>query len=138
MILGFGQPDIDAKNQFKINLGGYLKEELGAADFNSLDCFVVRKILDEFSKSLSRHEFNGKSWGYADNIFFEFTKEYNKVLIICHGNYWRYDNNHPFSPDGFASLGIPYVLSLLVRENPEQDYPKDSCLYEERVEIFSE
>lgn len=138
MILGFGQPDIEAKNQFKIQLSNYLKEELGAIDFDSIDYISVRKVLDNFSKSLSRHEFNNKQWGYADNIFFEIAKDFNIIVIICHGKYSRYNNNHPFSPDGFVSLEIPYVLSLIVRKEPEQSYPKDSCLYQEKVEVFEE
>jgi hypothetical protein len=77
-------------------------------------------------------------WGHADNIFFEFAKDFDTILIICHGRYSRYNNHHPFSPDGFASLEIPYVLSLMVRKNPNQDYPPDSCLYEQKVEIFEE
>lgn len=138
MILGFGQLDIEAKNKFKQNLSAYLKEKLSAADFDKLDYSFLRKILDEFSKSLPRHEFNGKMWGYGDNIFFEIAKDYETILIICHGDYCRYNNNHPFSPDGFACLNVPYVVSLMVRENPEQEHDKDSCLYQEKVQIFEE
>ena len=138
ILLGFGQPDIDAKNQFKINLGAFLQEKLAEIDFEKLDYFLVRKLLDKFSASLPRHEFNNKMWGHADNIFFEFAKEFNSILIICHGSYSRYNNSHPFSPDGFASLEIPFVVSILVRKDPEQNHEKDSCLYQERVQVFEE
>jgi hypothetical protein len=138
MILGFGNPDTEAKNQFKIQLGNYLKEKLGAEDFDLLDYFKVRDLLDDFSKTLPRHEFNGTKYGHGDNIFLEFSEQFGTILIICHGHYNRYNNNHPFSPDGFACLSIPYVLSVMVRKNPEQHHPKDSCLYQEKVQIFEE
>lgn len=138
MILGFGQPDIDAKNKFKEDLSLYLEKELEVIDFDSLGYSIIRELLDRFSKNLPRHEFNGKMWGHADNIFFVCAQEYGNFILICHGNYSRYNNSHPFSPDGFASVGIPFMVSVLVRKNPEQDYPKDSCLYQKKVEVFRE
>jgi hypothetical protein len=133
IIFGFGQQDTDAANKMRVDLVEFLIEELEATDFNKINHDLVNYLNKEFIKNQPTHEFNGKQW---DRVFIDYpilTKDYKQIIVIIRGEYKAYNNNHPFSPDGFACLSIPFNFSLWILE-------ESSCYLEnsdyKRVNVF--
>lgn len=136
-MIGFGDFHIQEATGQKESLIKFYKEKLKEVDLDKIDENLILEIGAEFGKSLPKHKFKEKEY---DKIWIKYpilgTRFEDKIAII-HGKYQAYNNNHPFSPDGFAMMELPFNFSMLIRGNPEQDHSKDSCLYEEKIEVFS-
>lgn len=128
MILGFGDADYRDKDIFKQALITFLEQEISVLDFNTTDYFVIRKLLDKFNndypvwvdnKTQNKHK-------RCSAIFFEFAKDFNVIIMICHGHFWAYRNDFFGSPDGFAGLQIPFVVSVIFRDELDGERYSDS------------
>ncbi len=137
IIFGFGEPDKQASLQLKSDLSNFLKQKLELVDFDSIMSNLVHDLCNEFQSLQSKTKFNDNEYNACWINYPTLAKEYHSIIGIIEGKYNAYNTNHPMSPDGFACLSFPFNFTFLVRKEPNQDESKDSCLYEERVEVFS-
>jgi len=133
VIFGFGQPDTDAANKMRDNLISFLEKELTNLDFNLIDHNLINELNRKFIANQPTHEFNGKNWDKISISYPILVKDYKEIIVIIQGSYSAYNNNHPFSPDGFACLSIPFSFSLWILE-------ESSCYLEnsdyKKVNVF--
>lgn len=102
IILGFGQSHIDKSKRIIEELAKRLKGKREEKE--------IEKILDDYIKELGT--FKDKGWKYFNAHFSVYHDWSTHFGCVIEGTVSHYRDDHPFSPDGYASMDMPFCLTI--------------------------